>query len=83
MERIEMIAEQMATKYKDSKCKWLLILKRLETEGYKIVKIHFSSKCSRCQKIYSLNQLLTDSDGKQYCYYCMCIKTTEKGKTSQ
>lgn len=34
--KIELIAKEMARKYKEDELKWILVLKRLEKQGYSI-----------------------------------------------
>ena len=55
---IEAIAQQMAQKYKEDELRWILVLKRLELNGYEIIsKGRDSMKakiCDRCNSFYNI-----------------------------
>ena len=72
------IAKEMSAKYKEDELKWLLVLKRLEFNGYDIIKT-FTPKeqktsfvCSNCGKELKPDNygLISEFEGKLICPNC-------------
>ena len=77
--RIELVAKEMSQKYNESELKWVLVLKRLEQQGYDLTHKSLvidspvqDKRCPRClRKIDSNdNQEKHLINGVEYCSYC-------------
>ena len=69
---IQMIAKQMSEKYEEDRFKWTLMLKRLEFNGYEVIKKEEPKiVCQKCgREIIPSNGKITEHQGKPICYHC-------------
>ncbi len=78
---IKDLAKNMAERYKEDERKWLLMLKRLEYQGYSIIPTNNVNKkerffCSNCGR--ELTEPILENDRKPYCHHCIFKKVIER-----